>query len=316
MLDAIMTQPIDYLADSRLINIAQYSNVSVPRILLRAPVPAEASEVVLGCDISLNSELYSIKELGVASEKLATCHGIVLMIDMGDLREGVYYKNTDEILRMAEYVANHRWLALKGVGVNLTCYGSVVPDKVIMERFASSADFLHKKLEMKFEIVSGGNSSAIDITERGDMPAIVNNLRIGEFLVRGEETAYQRTPDYMESDVVTLEARLIEIQEKPSYPEGNIGLNAFGEKTSFTDKGVRRRGILNIGRQDIDHEGLACHDKGVEILGASSDHLIVDLSEAENTYHVGDFLGFSLTYSALLRAFTSKYVDRSYHGDI
>lgn len=312
IVETLLSRPVEYLADSRLKNIEKYPIVNVPRILLRSPLPGEAQAVVKGCDISLNSELVTLRALGNAAGIEQIRHGVILMIDMGDLREGLYWENTEEILRTAEYISAQPWLELTGIGVNLTCYGSVIPDKPIMERFAEIAVRLQSRLQMKLKIVSGGNSSAIDLLEKGEMPAEINNLRLGEFLIRGQETAFQQIKPYMEADSVCLEAALVEVQEKPSYPAGTIGLNAFGEKSRFIDKGRRRRGILNIGRQDVDYAGMKCLEPGVEILGASSDHLLVDLTEAEQRQEIGDPLRFSLNYAAMLRAFTSPYVTRTY----
>jgi len=99
----------------------------------------------------------------------------------------------------------------------------------------------------------------------------------------------------------------------PGYlPEGQTGLNAFGEKNTYTDIGRRMRAIVAVGRQDTDHEGLICREEGITIIGASSDHLIVDVTEAGKKYAVGDKLRFSLSYSAILRGFTSPYLERVY----
>ena len=57
-------------------------------------------------------------------------------------------------------------------------------------------------------------------------------------------------------DAITLEAELVEIQTKPSKPIGTTGRNAFGEEVFIEDKGIMRRGILGIGRQDTNSDGL------------------------------------------------------------
>jgi len=301
-----------YLADSRLENIARYPGAGIERILLRAPAPGGCDDVARGCDISLHSEMATLGAMSDAAKRNAKKHGVVIMLDMGDLREGIHHANMEEILKTADFAASREWLSLYGVGVNLTCYGGTIPDADIMGRFARLAQTLETRLQMKFRIISGGNSSSLDLLAKGAMPGAVNHLRLGESLVRAEETAYQQPLAGLSPDVVTLEASIVEVQKKPSYPEGDIGLNAFGEKPSFEDKGMRTRAIVAVGRQDTDPAGLACLDGGVQILGASSDHLIVDLTEANGSYGVGDTLRFSMSYSAILRGFTSEYVKRHY----
>jgi predicted amino acid racemase len=144
------------------------------------------------------------------------------------------------------------------------------------------------------------------------MPGRVNNLRLGEALVLGRETAYGADLDGMYGDAVRLEAEVVEVQVKPSYPIGEIGVNAFGERGSYTDIGPRRRAIAAIGRQDMDCDSLRPALAGVTVVGSSSDHLILDVTDCEKPVEVGDALSFTMTYGGLLRGFTSGYVGRSY----
>jgi len=160
-------------------------------------------------------------------------------------------------------------------------------------------------------IISGGNSSSLNMLAAGKIPAKINNLRLGESIVCGLETANGDPFLGLEQDVVTLEATIIEIAKKPSMPEGITNINAFGEKVTYVDHGEHLRAILALGRQDAPSDGLRPLDAGVKIIGASSDHLIVDITST-NTKKTGDTLTFSLSYGAVLAAFTSRYVDRNY----
>ena len=93
--------------------------------------------------------------------------------------------------------------------------------------------------------------------------------------------------------------------------QGCGGANAFGEHPTFESQGDQIRGICKIGRQDTVADGLTPRDGDIKIIGASSDHLIVDLTHARE-YRVGDVLEFTPDYGALLRAYTSAYVARGY----
>ncbi|MCL1996522.1 MAG: alanine/ornithine racemase family PLP-dependent enzyme [Defluviitaleaceae bacterium] len=302
---------VDFLADSRLENIANYPNKSTKTMLLRLPSIHNAVETVKTCDISFNSEIKTIHALGEAAKKVGLNHGIMLMIDLGDLREGIYYTNQDLIFKTAADILSHPNLSLAGVGVNLTCYGSVLPTNHNLTTLCQIAKKIETKFDTKIDIISGGNSSSLYLLERDEMPKEVNNLRLGEALIRGMETAFGEYLPSLKQDVVTLEAEMVEIMEKPSMPFGELGMNAFGEKPTYTDKGVGKRAILAVGRQDIDQEGMTCLTPNVEIIGASSDHLIVDITNA-GEFVVGDTLTFSLSYGAILKGFTSNYVERNY----
>jgi predicted amino acid racemase len=310
LVNILIEEGVDFLADSRLMNIASYPRTDIKKTLLRLPSPDDAWETVRLCDVSLNSEILTLTSLAEAAKSQGKRHGVILMIDLGDLREGVYYDNSELITQTAEYADKSPWLDLMGIGLNLTCYGSIIPTEKNLGKLCDMATDLENRLGIGLPIVSGGNSSSLPLLLNGRMPNRVTNLRLGESIVRGYETAYSQPIECLDQDILMLEASIIEIQTKPSYPEGEIGVNAFGERPQFEDKGRRKRAILAVGRQDTDPLGLVCTVPGVKILGASSDHLVADLTEAERDFKVGATLSFHMNYSAVLRGFTSGYVNR------
>lgn len=303
--------PFAFLADSRLDNIERYpANRKSRSLLLRLPSPSEAVRVVQHCDVSCNSELHTLAKIAEAAKALDIRHGIILMVDLGDLREGIYYKNKALLYETATFVHTHSHLMLEGIGVNLTCYGSILPTVENLQHLADMADALAAQLDTPLPIVSGGNSSSLYLLEKGEIPHGINNLRLGEAIVRGIETAFTAPFPGLGQDIITLEAEIIEIMEKPSMPEGVKGFDAFGQQCYYEDKGIRRRAILAVGRQDTDFTGLTCTDPGVTVVGASSDHLIVDVTDCGKALQVGDTLLFSLSYGAILAGFTSSYVKK------
>ena len=175
--------------------------------------------------------------------------------------------------------------------------------------------FFKTRIESNFNIplaiISGGNSSSIELLLDGNIPDEINNLRLGESIVLGRETAYGSFIDNTYSDIFTLEAEIIELKEKPSIPIGKIGMNAFGKVPSFIDKGNMLRAILSIGKQDVDFSEIIPFDT-IELLGSSSDHIIVDVSDTVKIYNIGDIIRFKLTYASILSLMTSKYVSKYY----
>ncbi len=300
---------VKMLADSRIENIIKLKDINVPKLLLRIPMLSQAAKIVEYADISLNSEYEVIKALSEESIKRRKVHKIILMVDLGDLREGVWYENAVEF---AGRILELKGIELIGIGTNLTCYGAVIPSQENLGQLISIAREMEKKYNIKLEIVSGGNSSSLYMVEEGQVPKGVNQLRLGESIVFGTETAYGGKIEGTWRDVFTFQAEIIELKEKPSIPIGETGVDAFGEKPVFTDRGIRKRAILAAGRQDIKTDGLMPRDKGAIVLGASSDHLIIDVSDCEKEYKVGDVLEFDMDYGALLAAFTSGYVDKIY----
>lgn len=302
----------DLFADSRLLNLGSIKTKK-DKMLLRISMQSEADEVVRIADISMQSEIETIRLLGEAAKRAGVQHKIILMVDMGDLREGIFNADETKIFAAADAIKAESNLEFYGVGVNLTCYGGILPDENNLGGLTAIAEKLRIRLNLPIPIISGGNSSMMTMLAQGRVPKGVNQLRIGEAFVLGNDTSTGLPMEGLNTDAFTLEAELVEIQKKPSKPIGTSGLNAFGERVTFEDRGDMIRGILAIGRQDVDPDGLRCLDDDVEVIGASSDHLIVNLTNAK-PYKVGETIKFIPSYGALLRLATSGYVSREYEG--
>jgi predicted amino acid racemase len=303
---------VDYLADARIQNIKTYAGRGKPTALLRLPQACEIEDVVSFADISLNSGLDTLDLLNREAERQRKRHKIILMIDLGDLREGIYFEDGEKILKTAEALLGMPGLELYGIGANLTCYGAVIPKKDNLSVLASWADRIYGHCGVRPAVVSGGNSSSLYLIEKGGLPRGINNLRLGESFILGRETAYGARIKNTFNDAIILETQIIEVQVKPSMPSGESGFDAFGKRPVFEDRGMMKRGICAAGKQDIDPSGILPLDPGIEILGASSDHLIVNMSASEHGYKTGGILRFIPDYGALLRLFTSQYVSRMY----
>ncbi|MGX8795550.1 ornithine racemase Orr [Fusibacter sp. JL298sf-3] len=295
------------LADSRIENLKTLGHLGVTRLLLRIPMISEVKEVVRHAEISLQSELATLRALDVAAKDLGVRHKVVLMVDLGDLREGVLPEQVETTVRAIEALEA---VTLCGIGVNLTCYGGVIPDEDNLGELGRIATDVEALIGRPLEYISGGNSSSLYLLENGKMPSKINQLRVGETLVLGRETAYGATLDGTYDDAFILEAEIVELKEKGSVPKGKIGMNAFGETPHFEDRGKILRAIVAIGQQDVVVDGLQPLDEKIDILGASSDHMLLDVTRSDSAYAVGDILAFKMDYSAMLKLFTSKYVDK------
>lgn len=304
---AIVDGGINILADSRIINIKRMKDVKAKKVLLRLPLHSEVEEVVKYTDYSLNSELSTLKLLGEVAKNIDKTHRVIIMVDLGDLREGVWVDNIDGFVAEA---VNIEGIKISGFGVNLSCYGGVIPDETNLGKLTTIAEEMKIKYNLDLEIISGGNSSSVYLLDQGRLPKGINNLRLGEILLLGRETAFGKLVKGMNSDVFILKGQIIELKEKPSLPIGNIGMDAFGNIPTFEDRGIIKRAIIGIGRQDADPSGLTPIDTKIEILGASSDHTILDVTNSDKEYKVGDIVEFYMDYGALLRASTSEYVEK------
>lgn len=303
----ILDAGVKTIGDSRIANLKKIVNLPCEKLLLRIPALSEVREVIMYSDISLNSEIDTIKALSKEAIRAKKTHKIILMVDLGDLREGVLEKDVLEISREIVKLPNIKFM---GIGTNLTCYGGVIPDEVNLGRLLNIKNNIEKELNVKIPIVSGGNSSSLYMVMNKTIPEGINNLRLGESVVLGRETAYGRDIPGMFRDVFTLKGEIIEIKDKPSVPIGNIGMDAFGEVPTFQDRGIIKRAIISMGRQDVKIDGITPRDEKIRILGGSSDHLLLDVSESESDYKVGDMISFDVDYGALLSLMTSSYINK------
>jgi ornithine racemase len=302
---AMLAGGVTMLGDSRLENMHKLAFLKAPRLMLRLPMLSQAAEVVAHTDLSLNSEIKTVEALDRAARKQGRIHDIVLMVELGDLREGI---PLPLLPQMAKKILSLKGVHLRGLGTNLTCYGGVIPDSENLGALAQAARHLQEELGITLDIVSGGNSSSLYLLEKGMMPAGINQLRLGDSILLGREAAFGQPVAGAREDTFTLFAEVIEVLEKASLPTGQIGRDAFGKTPVFTDRGLRKRAILAVGRQDVHPENLTPLAAGLHILGASSDHLIMDISDADIQYAVGDPVAFRPTYAGMLQLMTSPYV--------
>ena len=288
----------DFIADSRITSLEDVS-VSIPRMCIRTTAPGDEANVVKHCEISLESEESVLPLLDRAAADYGTVHKVVLMIDLGDLREGIFVSDKDAICSFAEKALACRNLELYGIGTNLSCFGSILPDTDNLTKLVNIAEMLRQKYSIPLPFVSGGATSSYNFLLDGSLPAGITNLRIGEAWLLGHDTSNHLEIPGLCSDAFTIEAKIIEVKTKPSKPVGKSGLNAFGETVEFPDSGDMLRAVCALGRADTDTENLIPCDSRIEILGASSDHLILNISGAPQ-YKAGDIVKFIPRYSALM----------------
>ena len=307
---------VDYMADSRVMNIRTYAEEARKNgkmtVLLRIPMHAEVADVVKYVDLSFNSELSTIRLLNEEAGKIGVKHNVLLMIDLGDLREGIFYQNEDQIFEAVGEIIKMENINLYGIGVNLTCYGAIIPKNDNLSNLVAIARKIEEKFGIRLEMVSGGNSSSIYLIGKGELPEGINNLRLGESFLLGNDTAYGEKLPRTVSDTLVLEAQIVKLKEKPSLPIGEVGVDAFGQKPYYEDRGIIKRAIIAIGKQDTDIDSMEPLDEKIDILGGSSDHIILDVTKSDTEYKVGDVVRFVLGYGGMLKTATSPYVEKAY----
>jgi len=284
-------------------------------MLLRLPMLSEVEEVVQYCDISLNSERETLVALNAQAKQQRRVHQIILLLDVGDLREGVM--SPEALLELAVFTEEGLdGLHLAGVGSTFTCYGSILPTRENLTVLLKAARAIENRIGRKLEIVSGGSSTSLMPLLDGSIPEGINHIRIGGVIANPRNIRLSRgvvLPN-MQENTFLLQTQLIEVGEKPSLPIGLSSVNWTGEKVTFVDKGIRKRGIAALGTADVgDLTKLIPVDEQIAILGGSSDHLILDLNDCAKDYRLGDVVSFNLRYEALMHTFYSHRINILHH---
>lgn len=297
------------LADSRMRNILELRKAGFTGAigLLRIPMISEAEEAVQYTNFSYQSELRVMEKFNQVAAALNKIHQIILMVDVGDLREGVLPQDLDWVVNKVVKMKN---LELIGLGMNVGCYGGVIPSFENTSLLIRLRDEIVHKYNILLPIVSGGSSSSLMLMEQKMLAPGVNEIRVGEALYLGTGASAGGTIPGAFTDAFKLVAEIIELKDKPSVPIGVINKDAFGRVPNFENKGIRKRAILAIGQQDVSLDGLIPMEQGVQIIGASSDHLILDISECRRDLQVGDEVAFLPNYGGLMNLMTSPYVTK------
>jgi predicted amino acid racemase len=306
---ALETGGADMIADSRLTNLQSMANtgMSLPLLLLRLPTPSRAADVVRCTEYSLNSSIETIELLSEAAQFLKVIHRVIIMVDVGDLREGVWPDRAVDVVRSAAKLPN---IEIVGLGCNLACYGGVIPTAENMHMLVQIRDDCRKATGLELNTLSGGNSANLPLLASGECPKEINHFRIGEAILLGRNVIDRSPWPGTRQDTFRVVAEIVEVERKPSIPIGSRGQDAFGGYTDFVDRGIRRRAICNMGRQDVVVDGLMPEDPGIIVLGGSSDHLVLDVDGAFTEIEVGSEVAFYPTYGALLAASTSPYMQK------
>ena len=303
----MLSAGVTSIGDARIENIEamRRAGLTCEFTLIRSPMISQADRVVASADISHNTEIHVIERLSASAQSQGRTHGVLLMVELGDLREGILPAElpafVDQVLRLPN-------IALRGIGTNLACQCGVSPDPENMGLLSSLADSLESTFGIVLETVSGGNSATLAWALEAVDIGHVNALRLGEAILLGRDPLDRSAIPGLHTDAFTLVAEIIEHKRKPSSPWGELGQAAFGPVTARKDRGVIEQAILALGRQDVDPDGLEAPGD-MEILGASSDHLVLDTGPCSRA--IGSEVRFQLNYSALVRAMTSPFIARA-----
>lgn len=298
--------------DSRISNLKMIKSIDpgVQTVYIKPPAKRAIPSLVKYADVSFNTAYSTIKLISDEAVKQNKLHKIIIMIEMGDLREGVL---GDNLMNFYSRVFELPNIEIIGIGANLNCLNGVMPTHDKLIQLSLYEQLIEAKFDKKIAWVSGGSSVTIPLVFKKLIPKGVNHMRIGETLFRGVDLFEETTIAGMHKNVFKLHAEIIELYKKPKIPIGELGHNVAGETPEFDEADYGKssfRAILDIGLLDIDLNHLVPDDQTLEFSGASSDMIVVDLDKNEKGYKVGDIVSFGLTYMGILAIMNSNYITK------
>lgn len=311
-LTEILNLNINQVADSRVTNLKRIKSIKsdIETVYIKPPAKRSISNIVKYADISMNTEIETIKLLSKEAKKQNKIHKIIIMIELGELREGVM---GDDLINFYEKVFELENIIVEGIGTNFSCLYGVLPNQDKLIQLSLYKQLIEAKFNRQIKYISGGSSVTIPLIIDKILPKAINHFRIGESLFLGTDVYNNSILKKMHSDVFKLFSEIIELIEKPTVPNGELGTNVEGismefEKSNIGEKSFRA--IIDIGLLDVEKEHLELVDKNIKIVGASSDMMVLNLNDNKKKYKVGDLIEFKLDYMGILRIINSKYIEK------
>lgn len=307
-------------ADSRLANLRAIRKIcpEAETIYIRPIRPVSAAEVVRWADISLNTELATIGALSQAALEQSKTHGVIIMVELGELREGIM---PDRLIDFYRQVFELEGIEVIGVGTNLACMYGVLPSYDKLMQLALYKRLIELTFKTKLRLCSGGSSVTIPNLLARQLPKEINHFRVGESLFLGTDLVNGGYIKGLKPDAFRLAAHIVELKKKPAGPQGEMGDNAFGESDvhesgEWGHDGERvTRAVLDVGRLDVPFEHLEPFDEGVRFAGGASDLVVVELSQEAHSYKLGEEISFRLDYPSMLTLMHSRYVEKAIRRD-
>lgn len=311
-LEKVLELPVQQICDSRVSNLKIIKKIdpNIDTIYIKPPPKNIVESIVKYADVSLNTELETIKLLAKVARKYKKVHKIIIMIEMGDLREGIM---GSKLIPFYEKVFKLKGIKVIGIGTNLNCLHGVMPSQDKMIQLGLYKQIIELKFNQKLAVVSGGSTVTIPLLLRKQIPKTINHFRVGEALFFGADLFTKGTIKGMFPSVFQLSAEIIEICEKPKIPNGVLEENPRGELLEIDEDDYGKfayRALLDVGILDVDPKYLYPVDSDIQVVGASSDMIVIEIPKKSKIYKIGQHIKFNLKYMGALSLMNSKYIDK------
>ncbi len=309
ILELLVENPGEMIGDVSPANLNRARRLFSGKLMMaQLPDPQRVAAVGSGSDVWLVSDPVHARMIANTAKQQGTHPELVLMVDVGNRREGVL---PDRTVAAAAAIKAIEGVSLVGLGTSVGCYGGYRAGLADMQHLVNIAQEAETRLDCRFDTLSAGSGTMLlELAAQGRMPESVNQLRIGAALFVGEMPPTKTAIPGLYHDAFILRGEVLETSLKPSIPTGSTGVDAFGKQVVFEDRGARRLSVLNFGLLDVDSYDLTPLAEGLRIVGATSNYTICDTTRCDPQPAIGDSLEFRMAYSSMARAMASDDVEK------
>lgn len=221
---------------------------------------------------------------------------IIIPVDLGDLREGLPPEHLLTFVKEAVKLDN---ISIEGISVNFGCLRGLLPTEKNLSLLVDLYYKIKKQIGLELKYVSVGGTIIYDFIKDMRLPTEINHVRIGEAIFFGYNMSYKKIIPELNQDTFILKSEIIEIKEKNTEYGNVFGYNAFGKISSKESKGIRKRAVLNFGELTSPIFGLVPLLKGIEVIGSTHDHTVIDITNCEKDLKIGDYIEFHGGYNSI-----------------
>lgn len=302
------------IGDSRISNlkIIKQLRPDAQTMYIKPPAIRYIKDVVSYADISLNSSKETVMALNEEAGKQGKIHRIIIMLEMGELREGVIGEN---IIAFYKDIFDLPNITVEGIGTNLGCMYGIEPTFDKLVQLSLYKQFLEALFKRDIPLLSAGSSITLPLVSNKKFPLKANHFRIGEAVFMGVSPLNGRKFRNLSTDVFRFYGNIVELEKKSMKPDGKIGEGNVGhvsDELEDTDKEKSNRAIVDFGILDVDPDSMTPINDTVNYIGTTSDMTVYDVKDKKTNsgrhYRVGSRIGFKPTYMAVARLMNSRFI--------
>jgi predicted amino acid racemase len=312
-LEELIKLGVTQLCDARVSNLKKVKELDskIETTYIKPPAKDQIEDIIRFADASFNTEFETIKWISEEAIKQNKFHKVIIMIELGDLREGLMGEDLIDFYASVFDLPN---IEVTGIGTNLNCVSGVYPSEDKLIQLCLYKQLIEAIYDRQIPWITGGTSIVLPLLFKKQVPAGVNHFRVGETLFFGKDLWTDEVIEGMSDDVFHLHAQIIEITEKPKVPIGYMGTNPSGESATFNEEDYGEfsiRIILDLGVLDVSEvDYLIPDDSNLWLIAGSSDMIVLAPINGNSQYNIGDFVSFKLKYMGALRLLNSDYIEK------